>query len=34
MGFGHRVYKHCDPRSDVIKVWAGDCPQAAPRGSA
>lgn len=22
MGFGHRVYKICDPRSDVIKVWA------------
>ncbi|MCE9614678.1 MAG: 2-methylcitrate synthase [Lentisphaerae bacterium] len=22
MGFGHRVYKHRDPRSDVIKVWA------------
>ncbi|MDA1044144.1 MAG: 2-methylcitrate synthase, partial [Verrucomicrobia bacterium] len=22
MGFGHRVYKTCDPRSDVIKVWA------------
>jgi len=22
MGFGHRVYKHCDPRSDVIKGWA------------
>jgi len=22
MGFGHRVYKHCDPRSDVIKVYA------------
>ncbi len=22
MGFGHRVYKHSDPRSDVIKVWA------------
>jgi 2-methylcitrate synthase len=22
MGFGHRVYKSCDPRSDVIKVWA------------
>ncbi len=22
MGFGHRVYKHCDPRSDVIKVFA------------
>ncbi len=22
MGFGHRVYKHCDPRSDVIKTYA------------
>jgi 2-methylcitrate synthase len=22
MGFGHRVYKHADPRSDIIKVWA------------
>jgi 2-methylcitrate synthase len=22
MGFGHRVYKKSDPRSDVIKVWA------------
>ena len=22
MGFGHRVYKHSDPRSDVIKSWA------------
>lgn len=22
MGFGHRVYKHCDPRSDIIKVWS------------
>lgn len=22
MGFGHRVYKTHDPRSDVIKVWA------------
>jgi 2-methylcitrate synthase len=22
MGFGHRVYKHCDPRSDVIQVFA------------
>jgi len=22
MGFGHRVYKHSDPRSDVIKGWA------------
>jgi 2-methylcitrate synthase len=22
MGFGHRVYKTCDPRSDVIQAWA------------
>lgn len=22
MGFGHRVYKICDPRSDVIKAWS------------
>jgi len=22
MGFGHRVYKVSDPRSDVIKAWA------------
>jgi 2-methylcitrate synthase len=22
MGFGHRVYKKADPRSDVIKVWS------------
>lgn len=22
MGFGHRVYKDCDPRSDLIKTWA------------
>jgi hypothetical protein len=22
MGFGHRVYRVSDPRSDVIKVWA------------
>lgn len=22
MGFGHRVYKDCDPRSDIIKKWA------------
>jgi 2-methylcitrate synthase len=22
MGFGHRVYKLSDPRSDIIKVWA------------
>jgi 2-methylcitrate synthase len=23
MGFGHRVYKKADPRSEVIKPWAG-----------
>lgn len=22
MGFGHRMYKDCDPRSDIIKVWS------------
>lgn len=22
MGFGHRVYKTCDPRSDIIKKWS------------
>jgi citrate synthase len=22
MGFGHRVYTHSDPRSDIIKQWA------------
>ncbi len=22
MGFGHRVYKDCDPRSDIIKDWS------------
>jgi 2-methylcitrate synthase len=22
MGFGHRVYKDCDPRSTIIKPWA------------
>lgn len=22
MGFGHRVYKACDPRSDTIKAWS------------
>ncbi|WP_028389491.1 bifunctional 2-methylcitrate synthase/citrate synthase [Legionella fairfieldensis] len=22
MGFGHRVYKECDPRSDIIKNWS------------
>jgi 2-methylcitrate synthase len=23
MGFGHRVYKSADPRSDIIKTWGG-----------
>ncbi len=22
MGFGHRVYRECDPRSDIIKAWS------------
>lgn len=22
MGFGHRIYKHADPRSNIIKVWS------------
>jgi len=22
MGFGHRVYQHCDPRSPIIKLWS------------
>ena len=22
MGFGHRVYRDCDPRSDIIKTWS------------
>lgn len=22
MGFGHRVYRECDPRSDIIKSWS------------
>lgn len=22
MGFGHRVYKDCDPRSDIIQIWS------------
>ena len=22
MGFGHRVYRDCDPRSDIIKQWS------------
>jgi 2-methylcitrate synthase len=29
MGFGHRVYRTCDPRSDIIKAWAGKLSQEA-----
>jgi 2-methylcitrate synthase len=32
MGFGHRVYKHSDPRSDVIKVWAEKLANASEEG--
>jgi len=32
MGFGHRVYKHCDPRSDVIKGWAAKLAENDPKG--
>ena len=32
MGFGHRVYKHCDPRSDVIKVWAARLAESSEEG--
>ncbi len=32
MGFGHRVYKHCDPRSDVIKGWAARLAEKDPKG--
>lgn len=28
MGFGHRVYKDCDPRSDIIKTWSKKLAQA------
>ncbi len=28
MGFGHRVYKDCDPRSDIIKEWSAKLAQA------
>ena len=28
MGFGHRVYKHADPRSDIIKLWSSKLAQA------
>jgi len=29
MGFGHRVYKISDPRSDIIKVWSKKLGEAA-----
>jgi len=32
MGFGHRVYKHSDPRSDVIKGWAAKLAAKDPKG--
>lgn len=28
MGFGHRVYRDCDPRSDIIKAWSKKLAQA------
>jgi len=32
MGFGHRVYKISDPRSDIIKVWSKKLSQTASDG--
>jgi len=32
MGFGHRVYKHSDPRSDVIRGWAAKLAEKNPQG--
>lgn len=32
MGFGHRVYKVSDPRSDIIKVWSKKLAQTAKDG--
>ncbi len=29
MGFGHRVYRHCDPRSPIIKQWSRELSEAA-----
>lgn len=29
MGFGHRVYKQCDPRSDIIQNWSKQLCEAA-----
>ncbi|MBP9721861.1 MAG: 2-methylcitrate synthase [Gammaproteobacteria bacterium] len=30
MGFGHRVYTSCDPRSDLIKQWSKKLSEASP----
>lgn len=32
MGFGHRVYKKSDPRSDIIKAWSKALSKKAPDG--
>lgn len=32
MGFGHRVYKHADPRSDIIQAWSKKLSEKAPDG--
>ncbi len=32
MGFGHRVYKKCDPRSDIIQSWSKKLCEAAGDG--
>lgn len=32
MGFGHRVYKKLDPRSDMIKAWSKKLSEKAPDG--
>jgi 2-methylcitrate synthase len=33
MGFGHRVYKISDPRSDIIKAWSQKLSEHAEDGS-
>jgi predicted dehydrogenase len=32
MGFGHAVYKNCDPRNAIIKGWSQRLSQSAPAG--
>jgi 2-methylcitrate synthase len=32
MGFGHAVYKNCDPRNAIIKGWSQRLSQSAPDG--